>query len=199
MSEKDGKVDGYEKTSLITRVNDSPREIWRGPVHSTSDNTWHIDHFGEMIPFDGHVHLWNVVIESSNYMKESEISGDEIRKAVSIRFYVNGEQVYEAFARQPEDALIRAWGLLIQLREFPVQLHALEGEVGRKVYYDRTPAVVDRFIADQGAVILVPEPGWRFPAPVWYDPDEDPEPEDDASVKADLLSEKIWWFRKDKT
>jgi hypothetical protein len=171
--------------------------------HSRSDNRVYARYpDGRIEAFDGHRVLISVGIESRNYLKESHLSGDEVRKGGTCTIGFNGHQVYEFFFRDPLRALLKAHEVIPKLQELPVPLHnleKLEEQVGRKIFYREQPAVIERFIIDQGAVILKPDGAAKFARPCWDQPSgfdgyclDDDELE---RVKDDILSPSIYWFR----
>jgi hypothetical protein len=174
------------------------RLIWGEHPHSRSDNNHYVvfNEEREPVGFAGHRILIDVRVSSSNYTKESYYSGDEVRKGGSCEIIADGVVVYEFFHRDPRWALRKADSLIGQLSEHPscwMSKRDREQLVGRKVFYDRTPAIITSLIADQGCVMLSTEDGKPFPPPVWAKADMDHERE--ATIKDDVLSPRIWWFR----
>jgi len=163
--------------------------------HSRQDNNAYVEMNGEAVGFSGFRVLIDVRITSRNYLKTSGLSGDEVRSAVAAVILADGEPVYEIVRRKVEDALVDLRDLLIRLSE-----HAsgwlLKDErdrlVGRKVYYREVPAVIERLIVDQGCVMIRTESGQPFPPPVYAEPGDD---EAESTIKDDVLSPHIWWFR----
>lgn len=165
--------------------------------HSRRDNQHYALMHDEPVGFDGHRVLIDVRLTSSNYLKESELSGDQVRKGGSGEILADGEVVYEFFFRDVQGALIRAHGLIGQLGEAAggdwLLKERRENLIGRKLYYREHPAVIERLIVDQGCLILRTEDGKPFPAPVWRDArwDDDGEP----TVKVEVTDPNIWWWR----
>ncbi len=175
--------------------------FWGEHPHSRSDNNCYArDDHGNVHGFDGHRCLIDVTLRSHNYLKESEMSGDEIRKAGQCIILADREPIYGFFFRDPQSALLRAHSIITTLSEHSLfLLNKAERDriVGRKVYYDRTPAVITRLLLDQGCVILEPEPGHTFQAPVWEDDPQDWVSDYGSSLKADILADgHIWWHRE---
>ena len=164
--------------------------------HSTQDNKVYArTKDGAIYDFDGHRILIDVVIRSYNYLKESEMSGDEIRKGGECCIFADGVQVYSFFHRDPQYALLKAHGLIPTLAEHPSGIMVARDRdrlVGRKVFYERTPAVITSLILDQGCVIMKPDGCTELPPPVWA---EDGDDDDRDHVKDDILSPRIWWHR----
>ena len=170
--------------------------------HSRSDNRVYARFpSGNVEAFDGHRLMTRIEIEESNYLKTSELSGDEVRKGGSARIFFNGVQVYEFFTRDAQRALIKAHGLIDKLSEHPAMDALLDERVpagdrlrGRRVYYRGVPAVLAYTMPAQGCVMVEPIPGHTFPPPPWaHDPDNSSHEERD--VKEDILSPHIWWYR----
>lgn len=165
--------------------------------HSRSDSSTYARwSSGRIDSFNGHRVRTRIEIEEENYLKESELSGDDIRKGGSCRIYLNDFPVYGFFHRDAQWALLRAHQVLAELYDLPVCLwdEAERGAlIGRKVYYRSHPAVVTYYFPDQGCVVLSPI-GGSFPlAPYAI---EDGDDADDETVKVDVLDKGIWWWRK---
>lgn len=164
--------------------------------HSRSDNRHYVEMGKEVVGFDGHRVELDVQIETRNYLKESHLSGDEVRKGGSGKIIADGEVVYEFFLRDAQWGLIKAHQLIGELSEHSSSwLMKAEREklVGRKVFYREVPAIITRLIADQGCVIVSTEDGRPFPAPVWSEADDDGERE--PEVKVEVIDPNIWWHR----
>ena len=163
--------------------------------HSRSDNRHYALMDGEPMEFDGHRILIGVIIEPENYLKESELSGNEIRKGGTAKILADGEVVFEFFFRDTQWALLHAHHVIGELREHSSGWLLAKERVkliGRKVFYREHPAVITHLIVDQGCLILGPE-GDKFPRPVYADEDSyEPERE----IKIEVNSPHIWWFRK---
>src|ERR1051326_6599782 len=88
------------------------------PHSRRDDNTYARDPItGAIHEFDGHRRLIDIKIESSNYLKESDFSGDQIRKTVTGTIISDGTQVYEFSHRTVEAVLLQAHRLLQGLQE----------------------------------------------------------------------------------
>lgn len=177
--------------------------------HSRSDNRFYARRVGgdneDFVGFDGHRRPWHIEITESNYMKESELSGDEIRKNCSVKIYVDitsGRKLLFAYgARSANLALVRLPMILAALSAHPTELWKGRSEqfpelIGRKVYWRNQPAVVRDYLPEQGAVVIVHADGEPFETPAWRKESGASEPDDETMVKVELLSEEIWWYRK---
>ena len=190
----------FARTILGTADRGRPIDLIFGehPHSRRDDNIYARGEHGDINPFDGHRVLIDVSLRSSNYLKESHYSGDEIRKGGSCEISADGVVVFEFFFRDPQWALLKAHRLITELGEHPSNwLVAAEraGLIGRKVFYERHPAKIVRLIEDQGCLILEPD-GGNFPAPVWKEDQDDWLSENASSVKTEVTDPKIWWFRK---
>lgn len=172
--------------------------------HSYSDNSIYARFPGGSIyDFDGHRVLTRVVIEEYNYIKESEYSGDEIRKGGRVRLFINGRQIGEDFVRSWERGIEVAKELHAKIMGHPMDLWDDPEKVrknieGRKVYYMETPAVLYHWMPDQCCVMVRAIPGHKFPLPAYAidDREEDGDYEDErTSVKVEIFSDRLWWFR----
>jgi len=177
--------------------------FWGEHPHSRSDNNIYArDDHGNIYGFNGHRPLIDITFRSYNYLKESHLSGDEIRKAGLCTILVDREPVYSFGYRDISWALRRADVLLVELGEHSSFILTQDGRkdlIGRKVYWDRTPAKIVRYLADQGCIIIDAEPGHKFPPPVYAienDEENHDWEENETSIKDDILSSKIWWHRK---
>ena len=112
--------------------------------HSRQDNNIYLRRpNGNIVPFDGHRRLIDVELKSSNYLKDSEWSGDEIRKSVVASIIVDGVKLVEVFGREVVDTLRRVERAIEKYSEHESQWFnkkAREQMVGRKIYYYNQPA-----------------------------------------------------------
>lgn len=172
--------------------------------HSRRDNNIYLRRpDGRIVPFDGHRRLIDVEVKSSNYEKESEFSGDEIRKSVVASIIVDGVKLVEVFGREVVDTLRRVERAIEEYSEHESQWFskkAREQMPGRRIYYYNQPATIKYIIEDQNAIII--ETGPNFQAPIRVDDEDDFDSWDDwkvdghYEVKEDVLSPHIWWWRK---
>jgi hypothetical protein len=172
------------------------RLIYGEHPHSRSDNHHYALMDGKPMEFDGHRILISVSIESENYLKESELSGNQIRKGGTGRIFADGLQVFEFFFRDPQWALLHAHHLIGELREHSSGWMIAKERAklkGRKVFYREHPAIIQSLIVDQGCLILTAD-GEKFPKPAYADDENAYEPE--REVKIEVNSPHIWWWRK---
>lgn len=168
--------------------------------HSRQDNNIYArSASGALEPFDGHRLCWRIEVEERNYLKESELSGDEIRKGGSYKLFVDGECIYEGFCRSVAYGMDAAKSMMAKLGEVAggdwLRARDRVRLVGRQIYYHDVPAVIASLVVDQGCVIIVAADGHKLKAPAWEDDPEDWELDHQDGVKDEVTSPHIWWFR----
>lgn len=120
------------------------------------------------------------------------MSGDEYRKGGEIRYFKDRKQIYSEFCREPLIAHNKIGATLLKLMDF----HWDEVKIGAKVWYRELPCIVTLICEDQGCVILEREDKQIFPDAVWHTPDDYAFGTGDDTVKIEIISESITWFRK---
>lgn len=188
---------GFDRTLL---GKDAIELFFGQHPHSRRDNNIYArTASGTVFEFDGHRILIDFVIRSENYLKTSDLSGDEIRKGGTGKIYFNGKQVYEFFFRDPMRACHQAARYAEILLEHPLQIwNPKEHILGRKVWYRNDPAVITMLIKDQGCVILEPDGIGAFAKRPWRNNDWDDD--GDSSVKIDIVQDQnVWWWRDAKS
>lgn len=192
-----------ERWGVGSRANDDPFDTAKvgntkvglifgeHPHHRRDNNIYARFANGEIVPFDGHRIEIEVRLKTSNYVKRSGLSGDEVRKACSAQILLNGHATYTVGGRDPERVLYKIPSILERLGEFPVPLwdqKERQAMLGRPVFYDHVPCRIERVSWEDGHVILASEPGFVFPR---YDEEDELQ----TVIKADLLSDHIRWYR----
>lgn len=142
--------------------------------------------------FDGHRVLWGFEYFPTTYLKSSELSGDEYRKGGEIRYFKNRKQVYSDFCREPLIANNLIGATLLKLMDFNWDLL----HIGAKVWYRELPCVIYMICEEQGCVVLKREDGKDFPNAVWHDEGCGAMGEGEDTVKVEIISESIYWYRK---
>lgn len=209
-----GPGDTFEPFETVV-VNGKELELGRGEGrHSESSNDYYVRHPWGIIDFDGHRRPVRVEIEEYNYMKESEHSGDEVRKMCRSTIWINGCVARTNDGPRTVQAHLRL--IERQIADLsdggPSVWNDGEALVGRKIYYGRIPAVIERINTENAELYIVPTEDLVF----------DPSPyavEDD--LKADEIGgmppnyhtqmwlddyghgmmvkdndQNIWWWRK---
>ena len=173
--------------------------------HSRRDNNIYLRRpNGTVVAFDGHRRLIDVDIKSSNYEKDSEWSGDEIRKQVVGSISVDGVKLVEIFGREVQQVMKQVDRAIDEYSEHPSEWfnkNARERLPGRRIWYYNQPATIKYIIESQNAIII--ETGPNFTPPIRKDDDELDEIDDwedwkvdgHYEVKDEVLSPHIWWWR----
>jgi hypothetical protein len=200
MTDKWGPGDKFKSFDTVL-VDKSIMELGFGEhPHSRSDNNMYVrTPGGDIIGFDGHRVLVKVVVESSNYMKQSELSGDEVRKWCVATIYLNGVVARKLEGRDPKRLLLKAHESIDDLLEMSCSVWRNGSDlVDRKIYYRNTPAIIQHINVETAELFIIPENG-QFPPP--------PHAVEDGGM-ADWLDDygdgmiindndpAIWWWRK---
>lgn len=175
---------GNEQLELIFGEHPHSRQDNRIYARTKSKTIW---------AFDGHRTLVDISLKTHNYLKDSELSGQEIRKSCTAIISFNGTAIYEVTGREWDNTLLKTHSVVHKLLEHPLDLHNEVGRnaiVGRKVFWRDTPAVITRFINDQGCVIIKTDGVPYFPKPVYKETDDQ-----EDEIKDDILSGSFWWYR----
>lgn len=192
------KASSHGWTTLGENDNGVLEVLYGEHPHSRNDNRYYArDDHGTIYEFDGHRILVDVQIKAHNYLKESYLSGDQIRKGGECVILSNREPVYSFFFRDTRRALLHAHHLIGVLSEHSSGIMRKEDRErlpGRKIFYREKPAVIEQLILDQGCVIIRSSDGEPFPPPVYREKGESDERE--TAIKDDILSPHIWWFRE---
>lgn len=170
--------------------------------HSRRDgNVYARSPSGDIEAFDGHRLCWRIEVEERNYLKESELSGDEIRKGGSFKLFVDGECIYEGFCRSVEYGMKAAGRMVEELGDVCggdwLRAKTREKLIGRRVYYHDVPAVITSLIVDQGCVIINAAEGHKLRPPVYEENPKDWLLDHEDGVKVEVTSPHIWWYREE--
>lgn len=144
--------------------------------------------------FDGHRILWGFSYEPHNYLKESDLSGDEYRKGGYMTITRNGVSVFKEFCRNPERAFVVLQYTLPQLQDFWDWDNV---KVGHKLYNRNQPCVITS-VCDDGEIVVKTEDGKPFIWAFKLEHDEEDSEDDDwyDSDRIHILSPQLHWSRK---
>ncbi|MFG3136141.1 hypothetical protein ACGFZA_07945 [Streptomyces sp. NPDC048211] len=153
--------------------------------------------------FDGHRIQVDIEFHTTNRREVNDWKGrDEIRAEGTWTLALARQQVWEGFLhRSPLDQLleVRRIALLLQGHDainWRDATSVAEQLAGRRVYYQRTPAVVSSAsVLSQGCVMLKPVGVAEFPAHISSIDKGEEDGWDRDEVKVDLLSSDVWWWR----
>lgn len=155
-----------------------------------NDNTQNHEFKG--VNFNGHYRLVSFGYSPKNYMKESELSGDEWRKGGEAWITINGLKVYSEFCRTHERAFAILQPMVMEVKDFDFEML----KVGRKVYHAGVPSVIDS-ICDNGEIVLRTEDG--KPYEIYGHKKEKEDDEIDEWYDKDRVhftDMRICWYRK---
>lgn len=166
--------------------------------HSRQDNTMYTrDKNGHIEAFSGHRHCFKIEIEESNYLKESELSGDEVRKGGSAKLYVDGVLCFNAFCRSYEMGYRFIQGFIIKMETnwswYPKNL---KEKIGKTIGYREQLFKINSIDIEYADMIIETLDGKPRKKFLW----EDGEDLDEISstVKVSIISENIDWYPKYK-
>lgn len=185
MNEQWGVGDrAHEPAFETVEVEGKPVELIFGQhPHSRRDNNIYARFpDGRIEGFDGHRVLVDVQVRSENYLKDSSLSGAEVRAWVQVEISFNRKKVYRFGRRSAERALFDAQWAIDRLFNLPVHVwreEELERWLGRVIAYHGRPMAVHGWDLDQGRVVLATQPS------------DGREP---VVVGVDLLDGGIRWF-----
>ncbi|SDI40884.1 hypothetical protein SAMN05421505_14923 [Sinosporangium album] len=155
--------------------------------------------------FQGHRVQIDVTFRTENRREVNDWKGrDEIRAGGEWTLALNRQQCWEGFIHPDPLATLRTIPRIIEqlldhsLIDWLDEKPAAEQLLGRRVYYEHTPAVVSSTsVLPEGCVMLKPVGAEFFP-PAVYDLDEgdDGDQGERRAYKVDLLSPHVWWWRK---
>lgn len=170
-------------------------EQWRWADVSGSGTHWS--------RFDGHQVQVDIEFHTVNRREVNDWKGrDEIRAEGTWTLALARQQIWEGFLRSnPLDQLLEIRRIAQQLQghvaiNWRDAASVAEQLDGRRVYYQRVPAVVSNTcVLSQGCVILKPVDRAQFPAHISTVDRGDEDGWDRDEVKVELLSSDVWWWR----
>lgn len=170
--------------------------IWGEFPHSRQDNNMYVrDKNGHIEAFSGHRLPFKIEIEETNYLKESELSGDEVRKGGSAKLYVDGKLCFNTFCRSYEMGyrFIQDFIMKMEMNWGWYPKNTLE-KIGKVVGYREQIfkiKSIDTEYADMVLETLDGKPRKKF---LWED--EEDLDEIDNTVKVSIVSENLDWYPK---
>ncbi len=145
-----------------------------------------------LVQFDGEPVCWGINYAPYNHARyrHGEFEARTIRNVFITR---NGEKFCDV-----RGGIERAKCMINDFSEHPMNLNEIDFDknvIGRKVWWRSEPAIVTSYISGQACVMLEPDGIPQFTTPAEF-ANEGCEYYFDSDVKADILDEHIWWFRK---
>lgn len=183
-----------EKAFDTVKVGNHDYELIFGEhPHQTQDNTIYARKGNFITGFDGHRKPIKIEIEEFNYLKESELSGDQIRKGGSVKVFLNDVQIYDDFCRNYEMGYRKASQFILDMEMnwdwFP---NKVEQKIGKIVGYYEQLMVIKRVIIDQACLVLETLDGKPMKRRLWQEDDDELE----STAKVEITSPHIWWYPK---
>lgn len=177
--------------------------------HNRDPSWWWADTSGDgthWAHFQAHHVQIDIELHTENWRDVSHWKGrDEIRPGGTWTLALARQQCWEGrLGHEPLNQLLDIRRVTQQMLEHPAidwrsETPAAEQLLGRRVYYDRTPAVISSAsVLSQGCVMLKPKGVEQFPPQVGaLDDDEDaPDDGERGEIKTELLDPHIWWWRR---
>ena len=159
---------------------------------------------GEIMPFNGHPEKFTITLNTWNDIKRSELTGNEVRKAVTCRIYLNDTLARIIEGTDIQELLKRADRAIDQLKVQPFSICRDKYTLtGREIYYDNQPAIIQSIDEQNNLIYIVPDTTYikTFYPPVYVIEDD----ETDEWIKSfgpgmyvHDYDEKIWWWRNTK-
>ncbi len=192
---KEKNVKAFDTVKVDGREYDL---IWGEHPHSRQDNTMYTrDKSGHIEAFSGHRNPFKIEIEESNYLKESELSGDEVRKGGSAKLYVDGILCFTSFCRSYEMGYRFIQDFIIKMEMnwswFPKKP---KEKIGKVIGYREQLFKIKSIDVEYADMIIETLDGKLRKKFLWED-DEDLD-EIESTVKVSIVSENIDWFPKYK-
>lgn len=136
---------------------------------SVRENNHYVELWNEKVWFDWHYNPISIDIKESNYIKESELSWNEIRKQCIWKLSINGIQIYECFARWYSNCYKRIERCIEKLEIFDIDEFISWKCIWRKVWYKEQIFIIDSTIVQQWCLMLKHESWKRKPFLYEYD------------------------------
>lgn len=144
---------------------------------------------------------WKIEVEPHCHFK-TKWGEESMISSIVAKIYRNGKCFAVKHGFTHNDAYIAAYSFLQELRNHPVDFHSRnwkEELIGRKIYYDNQPALIERVWSDDYScnIYVVPDKTKikEFtPQGHWLE-DEEEYWEYGEGTSADLTCDKIYWFR----
>ena len=145
-----------------------------------------------LIQFNGEPVCWGINYAPYNHARYRH--GEfETRTIGNVFITRNGEKFCDV-----RGGIERAKCMINDFSEHPMNLNEIDFDknvIGRKVWWRSEPAIVTSYISGQACVTLEPDGIPQFTTPAEF-ANEGCKYYFDSDVKADILDEHIWWFRK---
>jgi len=194
-----GNKKDNDSFDIIKVGNEDVELIFGEHPHSRQDNNIYARYKdGKIKGFSGHRKLFKIEIEEYNYLKQSELSGDEIRKGGCVKLYCNGICCFEEFVRSYErgyeivnrfiDDMEMNWNW------YP---NKLQKQIGKIIGYHEQLFKIRSFIVSQGCMMLETLDGTPRKKFLWEDND-DYDVDKNEDIKVSITGKDITWHPRIK-
>lgn len=192
---RDGQlVRARETTGLADEYN--REDYWRWADVSGDGSHW--------AHFRGHHVQIDLELHTANRREVNDWKGrDEIRAEGTWTLALARQQVWEGYLHaNPLDQMLDIRRIAQQLLDHSAidwrdPAPVAEQLLGRRVYYERVPAVVSGVsVLSQGCVMLKPVGVDEFPPSAHAIDDGQDDPYERDEIKTELLDPNIWWWRE---
>lgn len=182
----------------VCGVYDREEEHQLGEWNGYPATWWLKDSDGEWVPWidlGTNRPCFEFNIKQGNYTKVKWNETD-IRSTNSVEIYINKRLVYAFGCGSLDYALAKVSVLRIEMLEHPFNFADPDSEIGRKIWYRKQPAIIERLMLDQGCILMQKEDetGFDMTDP-WDEDDWISEWDGENKVKDDIFASDIWWFR----
>ena len=156
-----------------------------------------------LMNFEGSPCCWALAVHSENKFK-SKWYGESIENRNYVVVTRNGEEFVSMGCRDQFYGIAKAQFFIEQFKEHPLSLNERDWdtkEVGRKIWYGETPAIITRVRG--GEIMISPDPDHtdKFPCPPFYTEDFEKEHWDNElsqGLWVSLLDDRLYWFRNEE-
>lgn len=164
--------------------------------HSRQDNTTYARNGDFITGFSGHRMPFKIEIEEYNYVKDSFVSGDEIRKGCLGKLFVNGVQIFECGHRNYERTYMGIQRFIDDMEmNWSWYPQNIEEKINHVVGYREQLFKIKRFVVGQGCMILETIDGKSRKSFLWED-EEDFDEDEPTSLKVEITSPHLDWYPK---
>lgn len=140
---------------------------------------------------------WGMEYSESRYFK-CKWDDSMLRSGAGTTITRNGEDFYHVMGGMAY-SVPKAMMLIGDIAHHPLDFETIDFDkkmIGRKIWYNSQPAVIESYIKGQCCVMIKPDGVERFETPAEFAKEPLWDEEDAKSLKIDCLaSERVWWFR----
>lgn len=176
--------------------NDTYDLIFGEHPHSRQDNTSYVrSKNGAITGFDGHRNPFKIIVEESNYMKSSHLSGDQVRKSCTGKLFVNDIQIFDCHHRGYERCYMQIQRFIDEMEmHWSWYPKNLKEKTGKTIGYREQLFVIKSFIVGQGCMMLETLDGNPRRKFLWESEEDTDDYELKEAVKVEITDPHIDWY-----